>query len=207
MGRLIDKWGANAKRLAKRALDDERLLAELLQGILSKKDETRYTRFKALMFVSEERPELLYPHWDYFVQLIDSDSAHSKYIASYLIASLTAVDTDCKFEKIFEKYYSMLDDRSVIPAAHVARNSGKIAKAKPALEAKITEKLLSIDKTHHKPDRRELVKSEAIVAFSEYFDRAQDKERILEFVNGQLKSKSPKNRKNAREFLKKWAKS
>ncbi len=207
MGRLIDKWEVTAKELAGRALQDEKLLADLLNGILSKKDETRYTSFKALMFIAEEHPNLLYPHWDHFARLIDSESAHSKYIASYLLASLTATDTDGKFEKMFDKYYTMLDDRSVIPAAHVARNSGRIAKAKPALEPKITDKLLNTDKTHHSPGHKELVKGEAITALSEYFDRAQDRKGILEFVKRELKSKSPKTRKNAKEFLEKWAES
>lgn len=157
------------------------------------------------MFISAERPELLYPQWNYFAKMLDSENTHSKYIAIYLIASLTRADTESKFEKIFDRYYRLLDDKSVIPSAHVARNSGKIVKAKPELEAKITGKLLTIHGTHHKLSHRELIKSEAIEAFSEYFGEAKDQKKIMEFVNEQLKSKSPKARKNASEFLKRWS--
>jgi hypothetical protein len=204
MSRPTVKWEAAAKELAKKAIKDKGLFAELLQQILSKEDRTRYTSFKALMFVSEERPELLYPHWNYFVDMLEREDTHSKYVAIYLIASLARIDTDSKFEKIFDRYYNLLNDKSVIPSAHVARNSGKIVKAKPELEAKITDKLLSIDETHHKLSHRELIKSEAIAAFDEYFGEARDKKRIIRFVKEQLESKSPKTRKNASEFLKRW---
>lgn len=204
MSRPTVKWEAAAKELAKKAIKDKGLFAELLQRILSKHDRTRYTSFKALMFISVERPELLYPHWNYFADMLDREKTHSKYIAIYLIASLTRVDTESKFEKIFDRYYDLLNDKSIIPSAHVARNSGKIVKAKPELEAKITGKLLSIDGTHHKLSHKELIKSEAIEAFNEYFGEARDKKKIMEFVKGQLESKSPKTRKNASEFLKRW---
>lgn len=204
MSRPTAEWEVAAKGLAKKAVKEKDLFAQLLQGILSKEDKTRYTSFKALMFIAGERPEFLYPYWDRFAELIDNDNTHSKYIASYLIASLTLVDRDNRFEGIFDKYYGLLNDKSIIPAAHVAANSGKIARAKPKLQAKITEKLLNIDKTHHNPDHNELIKSHAIEAFGEYFEQAKDKKRIVEFVRNQLKSKSPKTRKKAKEFLEKW---
>jgi len=205
MSKPTAEWEAAARGLAKKATKDKSLLDQLLQGILSKQDKTRYTSFKALMYIADERPGLLYGHWDYFAQLIDSENTHSKCIASYLIASLAVIDRDGKFERMFDKYYGMLNDKSIIPAAHAVANSGKIAKARPGLEPKITDKLLSIDTTHHKPHYRELIKSHAIDAFNEYFEQAKEKQRILEFVRKQLDSKSPKTGEKAKEFLKKWA--
>jgi hypothetical protein len=194
-----------SKPTAKWEVTDKELLPELLRGILSKEDKTRYTSFRALMNICEAQPDLLYPYCDHFVDLVDRENTHSKYIGSYLVASLAAVDRDNKFEEIFDKYYSLLDDKSIIPAAHVARNSGKIVRAKPELEPKITGILLNIDATRHEPRHKELIKSEAIVAFNEYFEAAKDKERIIEFAKQQAKSKSPKARKNAKKFLETWA--
>jgi hypothetical protein len=206
MSKPTTKWEAAAKELAKKAIKDKELLPELLQGILSKEDKTRYTSFRALMNICEEQPEFLYPHWDHFASLLDRENTHSKYIGCYLLASLAAFDRDNKFDGIFDKYYSLLDDKSIIPAAHVARNSGKIVIAKPELEPRITERLLSIDATRHEPGHKELIKSEAVVAFSEYFEVAKDKEKIIEFVKQQAKSKSPKARNTAKKFLETRAK-
>ncbi len=206
MSRLIAEWEATAVRLARKAGKDARALDLLLQGIHSNVDQTRYTSFKALMRIAGEQPELLYSHWDQFARLIDSKNAYSKYMASYLIASLTPVDKDDKFEQLFGKYFGMLNDRSVIPAAHVAANSGKIVRAKPRLEPKITEKLLAIDKTRRAPRQSELIKGYAIEAFSEYFGQAKKKESILRFVRMQLDSLSPRTRARAKEFLERWGK-
>jgi hypothetical protein len=204
MSRPTAKWEITAKELAKKAIKDKRLLPRLLQQILSREDKIRYTSFMALMFVCEEHSDLLYPHWDHFVSLLDRENTHSKYIGVYLVANLAAIDRDGKFERIFDKYYGLLDDQSIIPAAHVARNSSKIVKAKPDLESKITDRLLRIDETRHKPSHNELIKADVIAAFDGYFETAKDKDEIVEFVKQQVGSKSPKTRKCAKEFLDRW---
>ena len=114
-------------------------------------------------------------------------------------------DPKNKFEKLFDDYYGLLGDKSVIPAAHVAAKSGKIALAKPALQAEITSRLLDIDNTVQK--HKDLVKASAIEAFDAYFKKSKDQERIMEFVKAQLNCESPKTRKMAAAFLKKWSKS
>ncbi|MCP8304689.1 MAG: hypothetical protein H3Z50_04370 [archaeon] len=191
----------SVENVAKKALKDEEVLSELLQGILSKKDTTRYNSFKVLLLLSEEHPEVLYSRWDFFAGLIDSDNSYRKLIAVRIMANLTRTDTKDKFNKIFDKYYNLFND-SVIVAGHLAANSGRIAKAKLELQTKITYKLLNIDKTDQK--HKDLVKAGAIEAFDEYFEEARNKKKIIEFVKDQLNSKSPKTRKIAKEFLKKW---
>jgi len=51
-----------------------------------------------------------------------------------------------------------------------------------------------------------MLRAYAIEAFNKYFEEASDKKRILDFVKAQLESKSPKTRKVAKEFFKKWEK-
>ena len=93
-----------------------------------------------------------------------------------------------------------------IPAAWIAANSGKIAKVKPGLQNRITGELLSIDQTHHDPERKDLIKAGAIESFAEYFAETKDQKKILEFVRKQQGCKSPKTRKLAREFIENWGK-
>ena len=62
--------------------------------------------------------------------------------------------------------------------------------------------------TEEKPaERKELIKTGAIEAFGEYFEEAADKDKIIRFVKEQQNSKSPKARKLAMEFLKRWGNS
>ena len=80
------------------------------------------------------------------------------------MANLTKADAENRFKKLFNEYYALLGDISVIPAAHLAFNSGKIALAKPKLQAKITNRLLYIDSTLHR--HRDLVKASGIDALT-----------------------------------------
>jgi len=200
----LSKKRIDVEKVAKRALADPKVLSELFEGILCKKETIRFNSFKVLLQLSEEHPKLLYPEWDFFAKLLDTDNAYHIYIAIYIIANLTRVDTKNKFEKMFKKYYDFLDDARIVPPSHVALNSGKIIRAKPKLQTKITKRLLAIDETHHEPGRKDLIKGYVIEGFSEYFGEAKNKKEIIEFVKRQLNSTSPKTRKVAKEFLKKW---
>ncbi len=192
------------KEVARIAIRNKKFLAELIENLKSKQETIRDNSSKVLYIISKDNPDVLYPNWDFFFELLESDNTYWKCSGIPIIANLTRADTEKRFEKMFEKYFSQMDERSFIPAAYVARSSGTIARAKPKLQNKITDKLLRIDETHHDPQRRDLVKSDIIAAFDEYFEDAEDKEKIIEFVKGQLDCDSPKTRKVAARFLEKW---
>lgn len=198
----LSEKGATVEGVAEKALKDEKTLSELLERLTSKENEVRENSFRVLLIISEEHPELLYPHWGYFSGLLSSENSYHRCIAVYMIANLTRVDTENRFDGISDEYLNLLNDKSVMVAGHLAVNLGKIAKAKPHLQAKITKMLLDIDETYPRPERRDLMKGSAIEALSQYFEEAEDKERIIEFVREQLESTSPKTRKKAKEFLK-----
>ena len=190
--------------VAEKVLADSELLSEILDGLTSKEETPRYNCHKVLLHISETNGELLYPKWDYFVEFLRSENSYRKMSAVQIIANLTKVDTENRFEKIFDKYFGLLDDKSMIVAIYVASSSGKIVRAKPKLESEITNRLLDIDETHHPEGRKPLIKAGAIEAFNLYFTEATDKERILAFVREQQKCDSPKTRKIAQDFLRKW---
>jgi hypothetical protein len=108
------------------------------------------------------------PKWDYFQDMLMSSNNYHKYIAIYLLASLTKVDVDNKFESIFEDYYGILAWEKVMNASHVAANSPKIARNKPHLQSQIIDKLLNID-TIHQGKQKELVKAYSIEALQKIY--------------------------------------
>ncbi|MBN1806146.1 MAG: hypothetical protein JW837_12935 [Sedimentisphaerales bacterium] len=198
----LDKKNIDIKAVAKKAIKDDKLLDELLNNLWAKKETIRYNSHKVLLEICEEQPEVLYGHWDYLVQFLDSDNTYHKLSAVILLASLTKADKQNKFEKIFNKFYGLLNDKSFITAAYVSQASGKIALSKPKLEPKITNRLLSIEKTHHQQERKDLAKAYIIEAFEEYYTQAKQKKKIAEFVEKQVNCASPKTKKAAKEFLK-----
>ena len=191
----------DARSLAIKAITNEKLRFELLNNLLSKEDSIRFNSFNVLLIISQEKPELLYPQWNFFTDLLDSDNSYRKLIAVRLLSNLTKVDSKNKFEPIFEKFFDLLND-SVIIACHLASNSGKIVKAKPNLETEITNKLLDLEKSTHK--HKDLIIGGAIEAFNEFFEESIYKNKIMNFVYNQKDSSSPKTRKIVKEFIRKW---
>ena len=194
--------------MAQHAVHNKRALQDLLDGISphTQKSVIREGSSKAVLYLSEQHPEVLRPHWAYFIGLLRSDNGFSKYVAVHVIANLVSAGDEGRFEKSFNAFYKLLDDESVMVASHVAGVSGQIACAKPQLQGKITQRLLTIAQTHFPPDRQALIISYAIQSFDQYLSdtTARDQDHILAFVQQQLDCASPKTRKLAKDFVKKW---
>lgn len=196
----LDKKDVDIEELAEKALTDEELLQELMGGTLSKDNTIRQNSFKTLELVSEREPEFLYPKWDYFKEMLASKNNYHKYIAIYLLANLTKVDMENKFEDIFEDYFLILAGDKTMTASHVALNSSKIATNKPELQEKIIDKLLNIDNIHQ-GKQKELIKAYAIESLRKMYPDIKDKERVMKFIKEQLESSSPKTRDLAACFI------
>ncbi len=194
------------KEAASKATKDREVLSELLEGILSKKDEIRFNSHQVLLIISESNPEILYPKWDYLAGLLESDNHYHRYIVINLLANLVRIDKENKFELCFDRYFDNIAGEKAMVAGQAALNAGKIAKARPGLQTRITGILLNINQIHH-GKQTELMKAYAIEALNTYFDEAANKEKIIDFVRAQLNSDSPKTRKAAEKFLEKWEES
>jgi len=198
----------NPETMAQHALHNQRALQDLLDGISPKTQKSiiRESSSKAVLYLSEQHPEVLLPHWAYFVKLLKSDNGFSKYVAIHVIANLVTAGDEGRFEKCFNAFYKLLDDESVMVASHVAGVSGQIARARPLLQPKITQRLLGITQTHFPAERQALIISYAIPALDEYFasSSAREQDRMLAFVQQQINCASPKTRRLAKDFVKKW---
>jgi hypothetical protein len=201
---MIEKKNVTAESISKRVPKDKKLLVEVMEGLHSDNPKIKYKCGKALMILSKENPKVIYPKWDGFVMLLKSDNTFIKSIGITIIANLTRVDTKNKFDKIFNRYYELLDDDSMITASNIAGLSGVIAQAKPKLQIKITNRLMSVDKTHHSLECKNIIKGKVILSFDEYFEETKNKKKILGFVKGELKNSRPATKKKAEKFVKKW---
>ena len=65
----------------------------------------------------------------------------------------------------------------------------------------ITSELLKVEKTHFDQGRRDLVAGDALQSFEEYFAESKDKEKIIALARKLERSKSPRAKKNATQFL------
>jgi hypothetical protein len=167
-------------------------------------EKSRSAAFKKLLGLAHKAPATLFPYWNGLVRLLSSTKAFSRYPAVHVIAALVPSDREQRFEQVFQRYFSLLDDEAISVAAHVALLAGGIARARPALQPRITKSLLAIGQTHFDAGRKDLVKSYALQAFDEYLEGVTRRKAILAFAVELSQSKSPRARKVAKEFVAKW---
>jgi len=198
------------EELSQKVKQDFDLLSVLLKGIRSSKATVRYGCAKVLKDLSEEYPEKLYPYMDAFIELLDSKYRILTWNAMAIIANLAKVDTDQKFDAIFDEYYGFINNEYMVTVANVVGNSGKIALAKPHLLHKITAELLKVENIsvtpHLTEECKRVIAESAIGTFDLFFDKIEEKEKkkVLSFVERQLDSSRKTLRTKAADFLKKW---
>jgi len=184
------------------------LIPDVINGVFSSKAEIRYGCAKVLMDLSEEHPEKIYPYMNFFIKLLDSKYRILKWNAIAIIANLAKVDEDKKFDAIFDKYYDFLNDAYMVTVANIVRNSSKIALAKPYLTQKITNELLRVEKistTSHLTEAcKRVIAEHAIKSFASFFDKIEQKEKVISFVSIHIYSPRKTLRKAAKEFLVKF---
>ena len=194
--------------LANKIKNNYDLLPEIIKGVSSPKASVRYGCGNVLKLFSEENPEKLYPYMDFFIGLLDSNYRILTWIAMAVIANLAEVDIDNKFDGIFDKYYSFLNDEYMVTVANVVGNSGRIAKAKPHLTQKITNELLKTEnlttKLHLTQECKNVILGHAISALDVYFDQIENKDDVISFVKRQLSNTRNATRTKAEKFLEKW---
>jgi len=209
--RLLQKLGDKSitkEQLLEKVKQNNDLIPELLSGISSSKPTIRYGCGKILMDISEEKPEKLYPYMDFFIDLLESKYRILTWNAIFIIANITQIDKEHKFESIFEKYYNFLDNDYMVTVANVVGNSGKIALAKPHLTQKITDKLLTVENIsttpHLSEECKRVITEHAIKSFDMFFPQIKQKNKVISFVKKHLNSSRKTLRTESENFLKKW---
>jgi hypothetical protein len=196
----LEETGADTKKLALESLNNTELFNEMIKGIRSKDKTMRNNSFNALMVVAEKNGDILYPKWDYIHEMLISNNSNEQYVAIYLLANLTASDTENKFETIFDDYFSILGGEKTLPASHVILNSGKLIENKPELRSEIISKLLSTDETF-KGRQKDLLKVYVIETLRKIPSDPRDKTVIEEFIKSQLNSSSSRTRSAAKCYV------
>ena len=182
------------------------LVSVLLKGTDSTKPTIRYSCASVLTNLSEKNPDKLYPYWDNFIALLYSKYRILTWNALAIIANLTAVDVDRKFDALFDKYYCFLDNEYMVTVSNVVVNSATIASNKPYLADEIAAELLKVQNlkiTPHLTEECKLVIAEQTIStLSTYFDRIQNKKPIVAFAKQHVNSTRTSLREKAQNFLK-----
>lgn len=200
----IGRKESDKDAIASKVIENPELLSQIMDGLGADKARVKYGCAKILHIISDEAPELLYPRFGFFTDLLDSDNNILKWEGTSVIANLAAVDSEDRIEAIFERYFAPIPGPVMITAANVIGGAAKIASAKPQLTERIAEKLLKVEKAQYKTNEcRNVALGHAIKAFDQFFDQIRDKGPVIAFVRRQLENTRNATRKKAEVFLKK----
>jgi hypothetical protein len=194
--------------LLQKVKEDYTLLPLIIDGTTSSKATIRYGCAKVLTDLSKENPDELYPYMEDLIYLLESKYRILIWNAMAIIANLTKVDEERKFDKIFEKYYNFIDDEYMVTVANVVGHSGNIALAKPYLIDKITNELLKVENLSTTPhiteECKRVISEKAIKSFDLFYDKIEKKGKVISFVKKQVNSPRITLKKTAQNFLDKW---
>lgn len=206
---LLGQKGADIPALVERVIKKPKEIAELIEALKVEKRAVKFSYEKVLRLASERRPKIIYPYFDVFVDLLDSDNSFLKWGAILTIGNLAAVDNNEKIEAIFKKYYSPISGPTMVTAANIIGSSSKIALARPELTGRITREILKVEKAkfevhgEQSPECRNVAIGQAIDSFDEFFEQIDDKKAVIAFVKRQLKNTRKQVAKKAERFIRK----
>jgi hypothetical protein len=186
------------------ALNDNALLLELLEGVspVPQPEARRGNCSQALLWLAENQPQTLLPHWEHFAACLRSDNGYSVYVAIYVIAALAPIDPQKRFDEVIKDYLGLFASEKTMVAGHAIRCAGKIALACPQYRGEIVRDLLNIESIHRGKNMGLMV-GYVIEALDLLFDTVEDKGAIFTFVERHAQSESPRTRKQAKAFLEK----
>ena len=199
--------GADIEAIADRLIKNSSLISQLVEVLKVEKSSKKFAYEKTLRRISEKKPELIYPYFDTYTALLDSENSFLKWGAILTMANLTAVDSKNKFEEIFKLFYKPVRGQDMITAANTIGCSPVIARAKPELAEKIANEILKVEKTNFlykgepSPECRNVAIGHAIDAFDQFFDRVASQKKIVNFVERQLGNTRKQVVKKAERFL------
>lgn len=191
--------------LAELVLRDFDLLPMVLKGISSPKAHVRYPCAKALTMISHDKPEWLYPHFDFFVDLLNNEKRILKWNATNTIANLSRVDAEDQIDAIFDQLFSLMNADYMVTVSNVIGAAGKIGKAKPHLADRITHELFKVEnlslKSHLTLECRNILLGHTIQALDHFYENIQNKGDVISFVERQLDNTRNSIKARAENFL------
>ena len=200
----LKKKSNNTDLFVELVRQDLSLIRDLIYSISSAEATVRFKSAKVLREFSKVKPELLYPYFGFFGKMLDNPNNIIKWNAMDIIANLSEIDTGRKFEDIFDKYYSFLNEGSLIAAGHVVDNSGKIANVKHNLRQQITKHLLTVERILLPSEEcRSILAGKTVQAFEQYINHVINNGDVIAFIKRQLKSNRSATRKKAERLLEK----
>ena len=166
-------------------------LPEIIEGLGSDKRKVQSGCSELASILSEERPELVYPHIDLFIQNLDAKAPVLRWEAVCVLGNLARVDRKKKIPSHLASITGCLDNKSIVLQGHAVRALAKIAHAYTEHASSIFDELTKA--TKHFPGNKVGFIVEAMQYFLDNEDlRLQVKQFVEPYLDHEVKVVSKK---------------
>jgi HEAT repeat protein len=192
----------NPQRLALKAIRQPQVLPAIIEGLKADKPRVKYGCAKALRLISEQRPDRLYPFFDFFVGLLDHENKILQWEALFVLSHLARADDDDKCADVLDRYLSPIPGPVMITAANAIQGGARIAQAKPHLADRIAAEILKVPTARYgTAECRNVAIGHAIVALGDMLPLLRNPAPTVAFVRRQTRNPRPATRRKAARFL------
>ena len=180
----------------------------LFEKIKTDKGSGKFFLEKSIRLLSEKDPRLVYPYFSEIAELIQSPNNFIKWGAMITISNLIEVDEENRFEPLFEEYFSLLNDDSMITAGNVASNAWKFIRKNPDWEKEITERLMKVKgniylyKGEPSPECNNIMVGHVLGCFDQYYEVSRLREKMIAFAQSEVDNPRKSVARKAQAFLK-----
>ena len=163
-----------------------------------------YHCFYVIEKASEIQPKAFSAYWESFITLLDHENSYHRDFGLILIANLISVEAKNKFDKIKEKYFSLINDPKFMTGHCCLKNMGQVLKSRPDLWNEISRMILNLE-VHCTYSEKQIavMKADVLDIIAEWINAGNVlAPELAEFIQIQVHSISPKSRKAAKALAK-----
>ena len=197
---LNGKWGdgTRPKDLYNLYISNEpmKYIGHILDGLKGEKRKVQSGCAELASLLSKDKPELLYPHIDFFIQNLTAKTPVLRWEAVCTLGNLAKVDEKEKIRTAVDTIIGFLNDKSIVLQGHSVRALVNIVSKFPDLAPRILENLLGSADMF--PGNRIGFIVEAMAAFVGFEELAP---KVRDFVEFQIVSEISSMSKKARKIL------
>jgi hypothetical protein len=194
----------DADKIVELVSADPKLIESVLQGLSNKAPRVKFGCSKSLLLLSEKYPELLYTKIEGIFGLLDCPNQILKWNGTVILGNLAAVDGNRRIKSALPKIFGFLSCGELITANNAIHALGKIGRAFPEEQGKITSRLLGIGRAVFDTDEcRNIAIGKSILALETFIDPAKARKNVREFVRIHAGNRRPATAAKAKSFLRK----
>ena len=178
---------------------------ELLAELACVVPRRRLGAAKALRYLSEGEPHLVYPHFGLFAGMLHDQNSILRWNATLILGNLASVDGERRLDGMLDEYLAPIAGPHLIDAGNTIHGATAIGAAKPYLADRIVARILEVERAlFDTPECRNVAIGQAIDAVGCLYPLIANQRAAYQFVSRQCHNSRPAVRKRAERFLRKW---